>query len=102
MGRILHTYGRLINRTGQTSWSAAGGRGKDLSEDDGQVCSQGGWKRGEGFLWYRATVWGVEAGIEGLIHMMRLLWAQHAQEEYWEVLLIESDDNTVGHLIQVA
>ena len=32
---------------------------------------------------------GVEAGIEGCIHVMRLLWAQFTQDEDWGFLLIE-------------
>ena len=32
---------------------------------------------------------GVEAGIEGRIHTMRLLWQQHSQEEDWGFLLID-------------
>ena len=31
---------------------------------------------------------GVEAGIEGGLQTMRLLWAQHSQEEDWGFLLI--------------
>ena len=30
----------------------------------------------------------MEAGIEGGLHAMRLLWAQHSQEEDWGFLLI--------------
>ena len=33
---------------------------------------------------------GVEAGIEGAIHSMRLLWGQHSQEEGWGFLLIDA------------
>ena len=33
---------------------------------------------------------GLEAGIEGGIHAMRLLWYQHAQEEDWGLLLIDA------------
>ena len=33
---------------------------------------------------------GVEAGIEGSIHSMRLLWEQHLQEEEWGFLLIDA------------
>ena len=32
---------------------------------------------------------GVDAGIEGGMHAMRLLWAQHSQEEDWGFLLID-------------
>ena len=32
---------------------------------------------------------GPEAGIEGWIHVVRLLWQKHAQEEDWEFLLID-------------
>ena len=32
----------------------------------------------------------VEVGIEGGIHDMRLLWAQHSQEEYWGFLPINA------------
>ena len=32
---------------------------------------------------------GVEAGIDGAIHSMRLLWEQHSQEEEWGFLLID-------------
>ena len=32
----------------------------------------------------------VEAGIEWGMHYMRLLWAQHSQEEYWGFLLIDA------------
>ena len=31
---------------------------------------------------------GIESGIEGGIHYMHLLWAQHPQEEDWRFLLI--------------
>ena len=33
---------------------------------------------------------GVEAGIEGAIHAMRVLWEEHAQEEDWGFLLIDA------------
>ena len=33
---------------------------------------------------------GVEVGIEGAIHSMRLLWEQHSQEEEWGFLLIDA------------
>ena len=33
---------------------------------------------------------GVEAGIEGAIHDVRLQWAQHSQEEDWGFLLIDA------------
>ena len=33
---------------------------------------------------------GMEAGIEGGIHAVRLLWHQHAQEEDWGFLLIDA------------
>ena len=33
---------------------------------------------------------GLEAGIEGAIHSMRLLWEQHSQEEEWGFLLIDT------------
>ena len=32
---------------------------------------------------------GVEAGIEGGIHVMRLLWQQYSQKEDWGFLLID-------------
>ena len=32
----------------------------------------------------------MEAVIEGGIHVMRLLWQQYAQEEYWGFLLIDA------------
>ena len=33
---------------------------------------------------------GLEAGIEGGMHAVRLLWQQHAQEEDWGFLLIDT------------
>ena len=33
---------------------------------------------------------GVEAGIEGTIHAIRVLWEEHAQEEDWGFLLIDA------------
>ena len=33
---------------------------------------------------------GVEAGIEGTIHVMRVLWEEHALEEDWGFLLIDA------------
>ena len=33
---------------------------------------------------------GVEEGIEGGIHMMRLLWEQNSQEDDWGFLLIDA------------
>ena len=39
---------------------------------------------------YIADIWGVEAGIEGGIHKMRLLWQHKSQEKYWGFLLIEA------------
>ena len=33
---------------------------------------------------------GVEEGIEGAIHAMRVLWEEHAQEEDWGFLLIDA------------
>ena len=33
---------------------------------------------------------GVEAGIEGAIHAMRVLWEEHSQEEDWGFLLIDA------------
>ena len=33
---------------------------------------------------------GVEAGIEGAIHAMRVLWEEHKQEEDWGFLLIDA------------
>ena len=33
---------------------------------------------------------GVEVGIEGGVHDMRLLWAQYSQEEDWGFLLIDA------------
>ena len=33
---------------------------------------------------------GLEAGIEGGIHAVRLLWKQHSQEEEWGFLLIDA------------
>ena len=35
-------------------------------------------------------VGGLEAGIEGAIHAMRVLWEEHSQEEDWEFLLIDA------------
>ena len=35
---------------------------------------------------------GVEAGIKGRIHDMRLLWAQHSQEGDWFFLLIDAQN----------
>ena len=35
-------------------------------------------------------VGGVEAGIEGAIHAMRVLWEEHALEEDWGFLLIDA------------
>ena len=35
---------------------------------------------------------GVEAGIEGGIHAMRVLWEEHSQEEYWGVFLINAQN----------
>ena len=32
---------------------------------------------------------GVEAGIEGDIHAMRVLWQEHSQELYWEFILVD-------------
>ena len=32
----------------------------------------------------------MEAGIEGDIHEMRVLWEENAQEEYWGFLLIDA------------
>ena len=32
---------------------------------------------------------GVEAGIEGAIHVMRVLWEEHIQEKHWVFLLFE-------------
>ena len=46
--------------------------------------------RGQGGLRYGATLQGVvEARIEGGVHLVRLLWKQHAQEEDWGFLLID-------------
>ena len=33
---------------------------------------------------------GVEAGIEGAIHAMRVLWEEHQTEEDWGFLLIDA------------
>ena len=33
---------------------------------------------------------GVEAGIDGTIHAMRVLWGEHAKEEDWVFLLIDA------------
>ena len=33
---------------------------------------------------------GVEAGIEGAIRAMRVLWKEHAQEEDWGFLIIDA------------
>ena len=33
---------------------------------------------------------GLKAGIEGGVHMVRLLWQKHAQEEEWRFLLIDA------------
>ena len=33
---------------------------------------------------------GVEAGIEGVIHVMHVLWEEHNQGEYWVFLLIDA------------
>ena len=33
---------------------------------------------------------GAEAGIEGDIHAMRILWEENAQEEYWRFSLIDA------------
>ena len=33
---------------------------------------------------------GLEAGIEVVIHSVRLLWQQHDQEDYWGFLLIDA------------
>ena len=38
---------------------------------------------------------GVEAGIEGGIHVVRLLWQQHAQQEDWGFLLMDTH-NTIN------
>ena len=32
----------------------------------------------------------LEAGIEGAIHAMRVLWEEHSKEEYWGFLLIDA------------
>ena len=32
----------------------------------------------------------VEAGIEGGIHEMRVLWEEHSQEEDWGVILVDA------------
>ena len=44
---------------------------------------------------------GVEAGIEGAIHAMRVLWEDHAQVEDWGFLLIEAR-NTFNEEIRTA
>ena len=33
---------------------------------------------------------GMEAGIEGAIHAMRILWEEHKKEEDWGLLLIDA------------
>ena len=33
---------------------------------------------------------GLEAGIEGAIHAMRVLWDEHKKEEDWDFLLIDT------------
>ena len=37
-----------------------------------------------------ATLRGLEAGIEGGIHVVWLLWQQHSQEDYWGFLIVDS------------
>ena len=51
MGCLSHAHEQPLNWTGQTSWSAACGHGRDLDLYDGQVRTQGGWTGGEGDLW---------------------------------------------------
>ena len=36
---------------------------------------------------------GFEAGIEGAIHAMRVLWEKHTQEEDWVFLLIDAHNS---------
>ena len=50
---------------------------------------------------------GLEAGIEGGIHVIRLIWKQHSQEESWGFLLIdahntfnEDNQNTMLWVVQ--
>ena len=31
----------------------------------------------------------MEVGVQGVIHMMHLLWKHHVQEKYWVLLIIE-------------
>ena len=47
---------------------------------------------GKGSLWYGSVGRGVEAGIEGAINSMRLLWEQHSQEEEWVFFLINAQN----------
>jgi hypothetical protein len=34
----------------------------------------------------------IDAGIEGVIHVMRLLWQSHLAEEEWRLLLIDENN----------
>ena len=37
---------------------------------------------------------GLEAGIKGGIHLVRILWQKHAQESDWEFLLIDAHNSS--------
>ena len=51
---------------------------------------EGGGARGKGSLRETQLTGRVEAGIEGVIHAMRVLWEEHKQEEDWGFLLIDT------------
>ena len=40
--------------------------------------------------WTNQLAGGVEAGIEGAIHAMRIIWEEHNQEEDWRFILIDA------------
>ena len=72
----------------RASHSAARGGGRNLAEFDGKVCTEGGRTGGEYAFRTDQLCEGMEVGIKGDIHVMLLLWNNHAQEEDWGFLLI--------------
>ena len=77
-----------------------------MAPPNGKVCTVGDGIRRKGSMQDGAAGRRVEAGIEGGIHDMRLLWEQYSHEDYWWFLLIDmwnafNEDNRTAMLWDV-
>ena len=90
MGRLSSHDERPTDNTGQAARDQTGRGRRNLEKTDGKVPASGDGAGGKGGLRMEQLSGGVEAGTEGGIHAMRVLWQDHSQEEDLRFLLIDA------------